>query len=257
MKVTAKKVMDCSSRAATLAAETDGTGGSEQAKVILQKRPRSRLPFTLEGSAALSYADIGFFFVFAFFLAMMFRIGVHLHALSQTRLDNPTLPFQTTISLSLLGSLYAIVRLRHGRGAWKRLGWSWPGRIHLVAALVAGIGLGIGVDIIAHATTSTTHVIHFWNLILLDALLGPIIEESLFRGCLLPVVSRTTGPTIGIAATAVLFATLHSISTFVQWLCFVTTGIAFGWIRVKSGSTAASTLMHAVYNATLFVCQGL
>jgi membrane protease YdiL (CAAX protease family) len=257
MKVTAKKVMDCSSRAATLAAETDGTGGSEQAKVILQKRPRSRLPFTLEGSAALSYADIGFFFVFAFFLAMMFRIGVHLHALSQTRLDNPTLPFQTTISLSLLGSLYAIVRLRHGRGAWKRLGWSWPGRIHLVAALVAGIGLGIGVDIIAHATTSTTHVIHFWNLILLDALLGPIIEESLFRGCLLPVVSRTTGPTIGIAATAVLFATLHSISTFVQWLCFVTTGIAFGWIRVKSGSTAASTLMHAVYNATLFVCKGL
>ena len=257
MKVTAKKVMDCSSRAATLAAETDGTGGSEQAKVILQKRPRSRLPFTLEGSAALSYADIGFFFVFAFFLAMMFRIGVHLHALSQTRLDNPTLPFQTTISLSLLGSLYAIVRLRQGRGAWKRLGWSWPGRIHLVAALVAGIGLGIGVDIIAHATTSTTHVIHLWNLILLDALLGPIIEESLFRGCLLPVVSRTTGPTIGIAATAVLFATLHSISTFVQWLCFVTTGIAFGWIRVKSGSTAASTLMHAVYNATLFVCQGL
>jgi membrane protease YdiL (CAAX protease family) len=257
MKVTAKKAMDCSSRAATLAAETDGTSGSEQAKVIPEKRPRSRLPSTLEGSAALSYADIGFFFVFVFFLAMMFRIGVHLHALSQTRLDNPTLPFQITISLSLIGSLYAIIRLRHGRGVWKRLGWIWPLRIHLVAALLGGIGLGFGVDIIAHATTSTTHVIHFWNLILLDALLGPIIEESLFRGCLLPIVSRTTGPTIGIAATAVLFATLHPISTFVQWLCFVTTGIAFGWIQVKSGSTAASTLMHAVCNATLFLCQGL
>lgn len=257
MKVTTKKAVDCSSRAATLVAETDGTSGSEQAKVVLEKRPRSRLPSTLEGSAALSYADICFFFVFVFFLAMMFRIGVHLHLLSQTRLGNPALPFQITISSSLIGSLYAIVRLRHGRGAWKRLGWSWPTRIHLVAALVGGIGLGIGGDVIAHATTSTTHVIQFWNLILLDALLGPIIEESLFRGCLLPVVSRTTGPTIGIAATAVLFATLHPISTFVQWLCFVTTGIAFGWIRVKSGSTAASTLMHAVYNATLFLCQGL
>jgi membrane protease YdiL (CAAX protease family) len=188
---------------------------------------------------------------------MMFRIGVHLHVLSQTRLDNPTLPFQITISLSLIGSLYAIIRHRHGRGVWKLLGWIWPSRIHLVAALLGGIGLGIGVDIIAHATTSTTHVIHFWNLILLDALLGPIIEESLFRGCLLPVVARTTGPTIGIAATAVLFATLHPISTFVQWLCFVTTGIGFGWIRVKSGSTAASTLMHAAYNLTLFLCQGL
>ena len=257
MKVTTKKAVACSSRAVTLAAETDGTSGSEQAKVVLEKRPRSRLPSTLEGSAALSYADIGFFFVFVFFLARMFRIGVHLHLLSQTRVDNPTLPFQIMISLSLIGSLYAIIRLRHGRGVRKLLGWIWPSRIHLVAALLGGIGLGIGGDIIAHATTSTTHVIHFWNLILLDALLGPIIEESLFRGCLLPVVARTTGPTIGIAATAVLFATLHPISTFVQWLCFVTTGSAFGWIRVKSGSTAASTLMHAVYNATLFLCQRL
>lgn len=257
MKVTTKKAVECSSRAAILAAETDGTSGSEQAKVVLEKRPRSRLPSTLEGSAALSYADIGFFFVFVFSLAMMLRIGVHLHVLRQSGLDNPTLPFQITISLSLIGSLYAIIRLRHGRYVWMLLGWSWPGRIHLVTALVAGIGLGIGVDIIARATTPTTHVIHLWNLILLDALLGPIIEESLFRGCLLPVVARTTGPTIGIAATAVLFATLHPISTFVQWLCFVTTGTAFGWIRVKSGSTAASTLMHAVYNVTLFFRQAL
>jgi membrane protease YdiL (CAAX protease family) len=43
----------------------------------------------------------------------------------------------------------------------------------------------------------------------------------------------------------------------VQWLCFVATGTAFGWIRVKSGSTAASALMHAIYNATLFLCQAL
>jgi membrane protease YdiL (CAAX protease family) len=108
-------------------------------------------------------------------------------------------------------------------------------------------------EIIAHATTSTTHVIHFWNLILLDALLRSVIEKPLFRGCLLPIIARTTGPTIGIAATAVLFVTLRPISTFVQWLCFVTTGIAFGCIRVKSGSTAASTQMHAVYNVTLFL----
>src|SRR5713101_2004374 len=228
MKANRKKPADFPSLAATLAAETKGDSGSERAKVVLEKRPPSRLPSTLEGSAALSYADIGFFFVFVFFLAMMFRIGVHLHVLSQTRLDNLTLPSQITISLSLIGSLYAIIRLRHGRGVWKRLGWSWPARFHLVAALVAGIGLGIGVDIIAHATTPTIRVIHLWNLILLDGLLGPVIEESFFRGCLLPVVARTTGPTIGIAATAVLFATLPPISTFVQWLCFVSTGTAFG-----------------------------
>src|SRR5713226_3890296 len=257
MKANTKQAVDFPSKAESLAAETDGASRSERAKVVVKKRPRRRLPSPLEGSAALSYADIGFFFVFVFFLAMMLRIGVRLHVLSQARLDNPTLPFQITISLSLIGSLYAIIRLRHGRHVLSLLGWVWPGRIHLVAALVGGIGLGIGVDIIAHATTPTTHVINLWNLILLDGLLGPVIEESFFRGCLLPVVARTTGPTIGIAATAVLFATLHPISTFVQWLCFVSTGTAFGWIRVKSGSTAASTLMHAMYNVTLFLCQSL
>ncbi len=257
MNAKTKQAADSPSRAATPAAEIEGVSGSERAKVVLEKRPRQTLPSTLEGSAALSYADIGFFFVFVFFLAMMFRIGVHLHGFSQTRLDNLTLPFQITISLSLIGSLYAIIRLRHGRGVWKRLGWSWPARFHLVAALVAGIGLGIGVDIIAHATTPTIRVIHLWNLILLDGLLGPVIEESFFRGCLLPVVARTTGPIMAVLATAVLFATLHPISTFVQWLCFVSTGTAFGWIRVKSGSTAASTLMHAMYNVTLFLCQSL
>lgn len=257
MEANTKKAVDFSSRAATRAAETEGASSSERANVFLEKCRRPRLASTLDGAAALSYADIGFFFTSVIFLAMMIRIGVGLHVLNQTGLDNPTLPFQITISLSLIGSLYAIIRLCHGRGAWKRLGWCWPARIHLVAALVGGIGLGIGVDIIAHATTPSTHVIHLWNLILIDALLGPVIEESFFRGCLLPVVARTSGPTIAIISTAALFATLHPITTFVQWLCFLVTGTVFGWIRVKSGSTAASTLMHAIYNATLFLCQAL
>src|SRR5260370_38317445 len=115
-----------------------------------------------------------------FFLAMMLRIGVHLHVLSQARLDSPTLPFQVTISLSLIGSLYAIIRLRHGHGVWAQLGWIWPARIHLVAALAGGIRLGIGVETIAPATTPTTHVIHFWNCVLLERLLVPLLKESPF-----------------------------------------------------------------------------
>src|SRR5260370_20004932 len=113
MKANRKKPADVPSRAATLAAETEGDSGSERAKVGFEKRPHQWLPSTLEGSAALSYADIGFFFVFVFFLAMMFRIGVHLHVLSQARLDNPTLPFQVTISLSLSVSMYAMLLLLH------------------------------------------------------------------------------------------------------------------------------------------------
>ena len=46
---------------------------------------------------------------------MTFRIGIRLHVLNQTRLGSPTLPFQITISLSLIGQLFAIIRIRHGR----------------------------------------------------------------------------------------------------------------------------------------------
>ena len=189
MKANTKKAADFRSRAAAFIAETGTASGPDRASDGFEKCPRRRLPSTHEGSAALTYADTCLFFGAVLFLAMMFRIGVHLPVLSQTRLDNPTLPFQITISLSLIGPLYAIIRHRHGRGVWKLLGWFWPSRVHPVAALLGGIGLGIAVDIIAHATTSTTHVIQFWNLILLDAFLGPIQEEPLFRGCLLPVVA--------------------------------------------------------------------
>jgi len=136
MKADTKKAVDFPSRAARLAAETGGAARSDRARIVVKKRPRLRLPSTLEGSAALSYADIGFFFVSVFFLAMIFRIGVRLHVLNQTRLDNPTFPFQVAISLSLIGLLYAIIRLRHGRDVWTLLGWVGPGRIHLVTRLV-------------------------------------------------------------------------------------------------------------------------
>ena len=141
MKASTEKAVDFPSRTPALAAETNGASGPERAKVSVENRPGRRLPSALEGSSVLGYADISFFFVVVFFLAMMFRIGVHLRVLSQTRLDNPTLPFQLTISLSLIGSLYAIIRFRHGRHVWTFLGWIWPGRIHLVAALVGGISL--------------------------------------------------------------------------------------------------------------------
>ena len=111
------------SRAAARATETDGAKSSEQAKVGVEKRPRPNLPSTLEGSAPLSYAVIDFLFVAAFFLAMMFRIGVHLHILNQATLGNPTLIFHISISLYLISSLYTIIRLRRGRYVLALLAW--------------------------------------------------------------------------------------------------------------------------------------
>ena len=223
----------------------------------LLARPISRrgLPSPLERSASLGYADVGLFFVSVFFIAAVIRIAVHFHALDHASVGRPPLLIQAVISLFLIASLYLIVRLRHGATAWALLGWTLPKRFYLYAALVGGIGLATAVDLVARATTPTSHSIHIGDLLLLDLVLGPLVEESFFRGCVLPVLARTIGSRVAILGVAIFFATLHPVKTAVQWTCFAGTGIAYGWIRVKSGSTVPSALMHAAYNAALYVCQ--
>jgi len=222
---------------------------------LFHPKPRQSVASTLEGRSPLGYADVGLFFVFVFFLASFFRLGVHFRMLDQAVLKRPPLLVQAAISLLLLAALYWIVRIRHGSGVWTLLGWSRPGAFYLIVALVGGVGIAMIVDSIAHATTPTNHLIRFWDLLLLDVLLGPVVEESFFRGCLLPVLARRTGPVIATLATAIVFATFHPVRTFAQWACFAGTGVAYGWIRIKSGSTTSPTLMHAAYNATLYVYQ--
>ena len=63
----------------------------------------------------------------------------------------------------------------------------------------------------ARAASPATHLIRFSDLLVLDVLLGPLLEESFFRGCLLPVVGRTTGPLLATLVTALLFGALHPV----------------------------------------------
>ena len=210
---------------------------------------------THERRACLGYADMGLFFISVFFIAAVIRVAVHFHILDHATADRPPLLLQAAISLFLIASLYLIVRFRHGSTARALLGWTLPNRFYLYAALVSGIGLATAVDFVAHVTTPTSRLIHLGDLLLLDVVLGPLVEESFFRGCVLPVLARTIGPKVAILGAAVLFASLHPIRTAVQWTCFAGTGIAYGWIRVKSGSTVPSALMHAAYNTALYVLQ--
>jgi len=87
----------------------------------------------------------------------------------------------------------------------------------------------------------------------LGLFLGPVLEESVFRGCLLPVLTRTLGKAMSVLATAVLFAAFHAPSDITHWMWFTTTGLAYGWLRLASQTTTAAALMHAVCNLTLFL----
>jgi membrane protease YdiL (CAAX protease family) len=58
---------------------------------------------------------------------------------------------------------------------------------------------------------------------------------------------------MAILITAFLFALLHGPASLAQWVWFTATGVAYGSIRVASGSTSAAAIMHAAYNLTLIL----
>jgi membrane protease YdiL (CAAX protease family) len=53
--------------------------------------------------------------------------------------------------------------------------------------------------------------------------------------------------------TAILFALFHQPTDLSHWVSFAATGVAYGWIRVASRSTAAAAVMHAMYNLAIFL----
>jgi membrane protease YdiL (CAAX protease family) len=84
-----------------------------------------------------------------------------------------------------------------------------------------------------------------------------MIEEMLFRGILFWLIleflrRRGTQQTVALGGTVlltgVLFALAHNDRNGPHLYATILTGIAFGWMRAQSGSTAAAALMHAVYN---------
>ena len=202
-----------------------------------------------------SYEDIGLFFCATLFLGLLLHSAVRVHLLSRAALNQPTLTLQVIVLFSLMACLYTILKLRYRRHVWRALGWTRPRSKYALVAVTGGVVLAAPVVLFVHWARWSMPEIRLWDLVLLGALLGPGLEESFFRGCLLPVLARTTGVPLAIIACALLFTALHKPPTAAQWVSFTTTGAAYGWMRVSSGSTTAAALMHAAYNVTLFLSQ--
>jgi membrane protease YdiL (CAAX protease family) len=72
----------------------------------------------------------------------------------------------------------------------------------------------------------------------------------------MPLLVRSFGALTGVLAAAAPFALLHGFEYAWNWQRLVIiflAGAAFGWMRHRSGSTAAATVMHCAYNLVFFV----
>lgn len=176
-----------------------------------------------------------------------------------------TLVFQSFMYVFLVGALYLVIAWRYGEPFLPSLGWTFsiPNAFLLLAAgPVLAIALSaLGAILRAPADGSQIEILiksraSLAAIILFGVVLAPIFEEMLFRGFLLPLLVRSMGPWLGILLTAVPFALLHGAQNHWAWqpvLLIGIAGIAFGYVRYRTGSTTSAFLMHSAYNATMFL----
>jgi len=199
-----------------------------------------------------SYEDIGIFFLVLVLIDLALRLLVRFHLLARSELSNPSVLLQFFLIESLILDLYLVLKLRHHRPVLRSLGWVWPHMVYVIIGLVAGVLMATGIVLHLRYSHRSTPQIGVMELLFLGVSLGPVLEESFFRGCLLPLLAQTTGNVVAVILTAFLFALLHQPTDVVHWASFMVTGVAYGWIRLASGSTIAAAVMHATYNFSLY-----
>jgi membrane protease YdiL (CAAX protease family) len=85
----------------------------------------------------------------------------------------------------------------------------------------------------------------------LGVLVAPIVEETIFRGFLYPVIARRLGIAAGVAITGTLFGLMHAAQLWGGWgqiALLILVGVVLTWVRARTGTVAASYFVHLGYN---------
>jgi membrane protease YdiL (CAAX protease family) len=82
-------------------------------------------------------------------------------------------------------------------------------------------------------------------------LVAPLVEETVFRGFLYPVIARRLGIAAGVAITGTLFGLMHAAQLWGGWgqiALLILVGVVLTWVRARTGTVAASYFVHLGYN---------
>jgi membrane protease YdiL (CAAX protease family) len=144
--------------------------------------------------------------------------------------------------------------------AWERIS-----RSSILTAGTIGLGAGFAVAGIACGSGQSIGIEPGWNFAVLAIVVGPILEEVIFRGYLLTLAlwlfrcaPRRICSAVSVSGVGVIFAAAHlgnTGTTVLQFACIVATGCLYAWIRVQQHSTVGAAIAHAIYNCTLYLSQ--
>ena len=98
---------------------------------------------------------------------------------------------------------------------------------------------------------NNNNYLSFILLLITTTFFAPLFEEIIFRGILLPTLSRDFGIILGIIISAFIFALAH-LSLGEMPPLFVL-GIGLGITRIASGSLLSSVIMHSLWNGFTFL----
>jgi len=113
--------------------------------------------------------------------------------------------------------------------------WSQPSGSNPLLELVLTTG-----DPLALACLAITAVV-----------VAPLFEETLFRGVLLPVLTRHWGAAAGVGLSALIFGLAHLSLGELTPLTLL--GLALGWLRLRHGRLGPCVLMHGLWNGLTFL----
>ncbi len=213
----------------------------------------------------LAAAFFLFFFVIPIVLATAFylsRGGVNAVELA----SNPRVfvPAQAAGYAVLLLFMGALVRLRHNARFWEGIRWRWPAGLTWLGFLAGGVALAIAIQIATVKLPMPPSLpidkyfrdaASAWLLAGFGILVAPPVEELFYRGFLYPVLARPLGVPAAVVLTSIPFALMHASQLASAWaplLMLFVVSVALTLTRARSGSVAASVLMHMAYNTTLF-----
>ncbi len=221
--------------------------------------PENRIPFW-------NYVDLAFFISLGF-PALLISVLIVRGFGGALHLGKPFqgLLAQLVWYVLIFSALYGLLRLRYGAPFWRSLGWKILPFPATMITFLAGPVLAIALGYAGYILRAPDVKLPFEQMLedrpttilfaIFVVILGPLCEELAFRGFLMPLLMRSLGVVPGILATSLLFGGVHAYEYEWSWrhvLLISTAGAVFGWVRYRTGSTVASTILHSTYNLTQF-----
>ena len=129
---------------------------------------------------------------------------------------------------------------------------------------ILGVGLGFTIQMVSNylpvpkelpVDAFFQNALDAWLVALFGILIAPIAEEIAFRGFLYPSLRPWTGKILAAILTSIPFALLHAQQVGHAWgplaMVFLVSLVLVA-VRERTGSVAASALVHACYNLSIF-----